>query len=226
MTSVVATSPVEEYFFEGAEKLLELWFSDRGSAASLRNIPRSEIDSMLDIARCKILHSAHSKGLDSYVLSESSLFISDRRLIMKTCGTTRLLAALPVILELANNYAGLDEVESVYYSRKNFLRPDLQPSVHQNFDAEVEYLDSFFEEGQAYCLGSLKQDRWYLYTMHRQMPLARKATPDGTLEILMTDLHEDVIRLYTREVADDGKHCTKVGDTLFYRQGAFPDRRD
>ena len=216
MTSVIATetvSSVEEYFFEGAEKLLELWFTETGSG-SLRDIPRHKIDSMLDVARCKILHSAHSKGLDSYVLSESSLFISDRRLIMKTCGTTRLLAALPVILELASTFAGLEEVESVYYSRKNFMRPELQPAVHRNFDSEVEYLDSFFEGGQAYCLGSLKSDRWYLYTMHKQMPANRKVTPDGTLEILMTDLHHDVLRLYTREVADDGKHCTKVGNLL------------
>ncbi|VDM73613.1 unnamed protein product [Strongylus vulgaris] len=60
---------VEEYFFEGAEKLLELWFGNKNTKdASLRLIPRFELDAMLDIARCKVLHSAHTDYLDSYVL--------------------------------------------------------------------------------------------------------------------------------------------------------------
>lgn len=202
--------PDEEYFFEGAEKLLELWFCSskpRGTDTSLRSIPRHEIDAMLDIARCKILHSKHNESIDSYVLSESSLFISDNRVILKTCGTTRLLAALPVIMQLAGTYAGLDQIQSVYYSRKNFLRPDLQHGLHKNFDAEVEFLDSFFEDGHAYCLGSLKQDRWYLYTFHRDVEFPTNKQPDHTLEILMSDLDEEVLHKFTRDFAVDGKDC-------------------
>ncbi|CAB3407389.1 unnamed protein product [Caenorhabditis bovis] len=62
-----------EYFFEGAEKLLELWFaatpSQLSEGRSLRNIPRDQLDMMLDVARCKILHSKHNESIDSYVLS-------------------------------------------------------------------------------------------------------------------------------------------------------------
>lgn len=36
--------------------------------------------------------------------------MSERRLILKTCGSTRLLAALPTILQLAADYGGLDQV--------------------------------------------------------------------------------------------------------------------
>lgn len=43
MNSVVENAvPVEEYFFEGAEKLLELWFTAKGNG-SLRSIPRPQI---------------------------------------------------------------------------------------------------------------------------------------------------------------------------------------
>lgn len=53
--------------------------------------------------------------------------------------------------ELIPNCEGLDDfffiviqVVSVYYSRKNFLRPELQPEEHRSFDVEVDYLDGFF----------------------------------------------------------------------------------
>ncbi|KAK6017399.1 hypothetical protein OSTOST_17082 [Ostertagia ostertagi] len=80
-SSVIQTSnleektPVEEYFFEGAEKLLELWFANSsGRSGSLRRIPRYELDAMLNIAQCKVLHSAHTEFIDSYVLSEKQPF--------------------------------------------------------------------------------------------------------------------------------------------------------
>ena len=50
---------------------MELWFersSGNGKIGSLRDIPRDEIDAMLDVARCKILHSKHDDKIDSYVL--------------------------------------------------------------------------------------------------------------------------------------------------------------
>ncbi|KAK6050701.1 S-adenosylmethionine decarboxylase proenzyme [Cooperia oncophora] len=163
---------------------------------------------MLNIAQCKVLQSAHTEFIDSYVLSESSLFVSERRLILKTCGRTRLLAALPTIIQLAADYAGFDQVMSVYYSRKNFLRPELQPEEHRSFDAEVDYLDSFFHDGHAYCMGSLKQDRWYLYTYHVPQPITKLA--DHTLEILMTDLDEDVLHIFTKDACENGKDCTET----------------
>ncbi|XGW21324.1 hypothetical protein V3C99_004351 [Haemonchus contortus] len=201
-------TPVEEYFFEGAEKLLELWFGNSsGRSGSLRRIPRYELDAMLNIAQCKVLQSAHTEFIDSYVLSESSLFVSERRLILKTCGRTRLLAALPSIIQLAADYADFDQVVSVYYSRKNFLRPDLQPEEHRSFDAEVDYLDNFFHDGHAYCMGSLKQDRWYLYTYHVPQPITKLA--DHTLEILMTDLDENVLHIFTKEACENARDCTE-----------------
>ncbi|CAB3407387.1 unnamed protein product [Caenorhabditis bovis] len=124
---------------------------------------------------------------------------------MKTCGSTRLLAALPIIIRLAADYARLDHVESLYYSRKNFLRPDLQPKLYRNFDAEVEYLDELFDGGHAYCLGSLKQDRWYLYTYHRHQITRKQA--DHTLEILMSDLDESVLPKFTKDYSIDGRDC-------------------
>jgi S-adenosylmethionine decarboxylase len=208
------------HFFEGAEKLLEIWFENSANGSSLRKIPREEIVAMLEIARCHILHYRSNTHLDSYVLSESSLFVSEQRIILKTCGTTRLLESIPRLLELAKHYAGMDSVVNVYYTRKNFLRPQLQPYPHKTFDDEVDYLDQFFPDGEAYCMGSLKQERWYMYTLNR--PELPPSTADHTLEILMTDIPKEIRDIYSMEKCADGKECTaKAGIAKVIPPGAI-----
>ncbi|KIH49933.1 adenosylmethionine decarboxylase [Ancylostoma duodenale] len=56
-------------------------------------------------------------------------------------------------------------------------------------------------------MGSLKQDRWYLYTYHVPQPVTKLA--DHTLEILMTDLDEDVLHTFTKDACENGKDCTE-----------------
>lgn len=72
----------EESFFEGAEKLLEIWFLPASGQntknadllwedkPSLRSIPVGEWDKLLESASCHILHLRSNEYLDSYVLSE------------------------------------------------------------------------------------------------------------------------------------------------------------
>lgn len=73
------------------------------------------------------------------------MFISRDRFIIKTCGSTSLLECLEPLLYVAKDIAGFDDVLDVFFSRKNFLRPELQPKPHSNFAMETELLDSFFE---------------------------------------------------------------------------------
>ncbi|XP_055593925.1 S-adenosylmethionine decarboxylase proenzyme isoform X2 [Uranotaenia lowii] len=99
--------------------------------------------------------------------TESSMFVSKRRWILKTCGTTTPLQCLEPLLRLASEIAGYTEIEDLFYSRKNYKRPELQVSPHRGFEEEVAYLDSFFDDGRAYSLGAINRDCWHLYTLSR-----------------------------------------------------------
>lgn len=199
----------QEDFFEGTEKLLELWFeSTRPGCKSLRLIPRFELDEICKLAECEIISEMHNESCDSYVLSESSLFVSDNRLILKTCGTTVPLNALDKIMICAKKYANQTELTNVFYSRKNFLRPSMQPEVHSSIDDECMHLDKYVKNGTAYCLGGLRDDRWYLYTCNP--PRAYLSKADHTLEIIMQDLDREVMDTFTMEQSVDGYHATKL----------------
>jgi hypothetical protein len=85
--------------FEGPEKTIEIDFvAGLGPASGIRAIPREVWDGILSHAACTILVEDHTSGMDSYVLSESSLFVFPWKIVIKTCGTTTLLLMLPELL--------------------------------------------------------------------------------------------------------------------------------
>ncbi|KAI0256202.1 S-adenosylmethionine decarboxylase [Lactifluus subvellereus] len=160
--------------FEGPEKLLEIWFApspaDVPDASvtidgkhGLRKVKRSVWEDMLSMVKCQILSVVEGSEMDAYLLSESSLFVSPHRLILKTCGTTLNLMGLPRILEIAREHASLPTVHRCFYSRKSFFFPELQKGPHREWKDEVEYLDRIFPNGAAYSVGKMNGSHWLLY---------------------------------------------------------------
>ncbi|XP_003215696.2 S-adenosylmethionine decarboxylase proenzyme [Anolis carolinensis] len=215
------------HFFEGTEKLLEVWFAwqqqpspqephqDKGSG-DLRTIPRFEWDKLLENVHCLIISVTKTDKQEAYVLSESSMFVSKRRFILKTCGTTLLLQALVPLLELARVYCGFDSIQSFFYSRKNFMKPSHQEYPHRNFQEEVEFLNEIFPNGAAYCMGRMNSDCWYLYTL--DFPESRVISqPDQTLEILMSELDPEVMdQFYMKDgvTANDVTRVSGIRDLI------------
>lgn len=111
--------------FEGPEKNLELDFRRRNSKtvenSSFRVVSQNRWSDILSHAQCSILSRIENESLTAFLLSESSLFVFDEKIILKTCGRTTLLRTIPSLLVLAEE---LDFcVDFVRYSRPFFLFP-------------------------------------------------------------------------------------------------------
>ncbi|KAK3603351.1 hypothetical protein CHS0354_025956 [Potamilus streckersoni] len=171
----------DEPFFEGTEKLLEVWFSSTigDDSLDLRDIDRCHWEALLRLVKCTIISMSRNESMDAYVLSESSMFVTKDRFILKTCGKTTLLLAIKPLLEIVQKYCGFDDVKDVFYSRKKFMKPDQQDRIHRNFEDEVLHLEEMFETGSAYSLGRINRDCWYLYTLDGE----GVTKPDQTIEI-------------------------------------------
>uniref|UniRef100_A0A665WNV2 Uncharacterized protein n=1 Tax=Echeneis naucrates TaxID=173247 RepID=A0A665WNV2_ECHNA len=180
------------HFFEGTEKLLEVWFSrpdETKGTGDLRTIPRFEWDKLLENVHCLIVSVTKTDKQEAYILSESSMFVSKRRFILKTCGTTLLLQALVPLLELAREYCGFDAIENFFYSRKNFMKPAHQEFPHRNFQEEVDFLSQIFPS-KKHTFGSRQKQsiiHRYLFTLDLPEYWENKHA-DQTLEVLMSDL--------------------------------------
>ncbi|CAM6120076.1 unnamed protein product [Calypogeia fissa] len=158
--------------FEGFEKRLELDFvidSNNYEASGvkwrgLRALPRAELNKMLAAAQCTIVSELSNEYCDSYVLSESSLFVYPLKMVLKTCGTTQLLMAIPPLLAASFQLLHL-KVKRCKYTRGSFMFPSVQLYPHGNFNDEVTYLQSYFGHlgsgGKAYVMGSFPN--WHIY---------------------------------------------------------------
>ncbi|KAL0903522.1 hypothetical protein M5K25_027909 [Dendrobium thyrsiflorum] len=193
----MASSPIG---FEGYEKRLEITFSEAPLLADphgrgLRALSQSQIDSILEPAKCTVVAKLSNMDFDSYVLSESSLFVYPYKIILKTCGTTRLLLSIPVILNLAAELSL--SVMAVKYSRGSFKFPGAQPAPHRSFSEEVGVLNLFFGRlasgGAAYVIGnpSVPNQNWHVYYATEKPEL-----PMVAIEMCMTGLHSEKAMIF------------------------------
>ncbi|XP_020578359.1 S-adenosylmethionine decarboxylase proenzyme-like [Phalaenopsis equestris] len=199
---MMACSPIG---FEGYEKRLEITFLEAPlfvdpHGLGLRALTRPQIDSILEPAKCTIVSQLSNKDFDSYVLSESSLFVYPCKIILKTCGTTRLLLSIPVILDLAAELSL--SVAAVKYSRGSFIFPGAQPAPHRSFSEEVAVLNKFFgclaSGGNAYVIGNpqVPNHNWHVY-----YATEKPEQPMVTLEACMTGLNSEKAAIFFKNSA-------------------------
>ncbi|KAJ7566018.1 hypothetical protein O6H91_02G085000 [Diphasiastrum complanatum] len=202
--------------FEGFEKRLELEFFASPNfldmdGLGLRLLTREQLDKMLRAAECTIVSELSNEWFDSYVLSESSLFVYPLKIVLKTCGTTQLLKAIPVLLDLVSPLHL--KVRRCKYTRGTFLFPSFQPYPYNCFSEEVKILDHHFGKlgagGKAFVIG----DKAGRHDWHVYMASAEELDMSDTVytvEMCMTGLDPSVASQFFKVNNSSAKEMTKV----------------
>ncbi|MEM1414838.1 MAG: adenosylmethionine decarboxylase [Myxococcota bacterium] len=171
-------SPHAPTFFEGPEKKLELAVCDE--FPSLRGIEEAFWRQLVAAAGAQVLSVLRGEACDAYLLSESSLFVYDGFVTMITCGRTRLVDAVHLLVARV----GLENVAVCTYERKNEHFPSRQPT---SFYEDARRLAALLP-GEALRFG--EEHDHHVHLFHTTRPHVPDEG-DTTLEILMHGLPED-----------------------------------
>ncbi len=159
-------------FFEGSEKKAEI-IIDPVQLSLLNDFSDDFWATLVNHCDAQIISKIDNSSCKAFLLSESSLFVWSDRLLILTCGTTRLVHAVEYFLGQVNHQAILQLI----YQRKNEYFSQAQPS---NFIDDIKRLNSQIN-GVAYRFGQLYGHHNYLYHLDNYYQADRA---DKTYELL------------------------------------------
>jgi S-adenosylmethionine decarboxylase len=172
-------SMVAPSFFEGPEKKLEVVVTPE--FGSLRALGEDVWRSVVDAAGARTLSIQSNEHCDGYLLSESSLFVSDDWFAMMTCGQTTLVDAFEEVLRSVPT----DAVAFLVYERKNEHYPEHQPTTFYDDARRLQAL----VPGRAIRFGD--EHGHYIQMFHTTRPFMPETT-DPTVEVLMHAIDRSV----------------------------------
>ncbi|KAL6571545.1 hypothetical protein OROHE_003188 [Orobanche hederae] len=193
--------------FEGFEKRLELHFSCEDSATGkygLRRLDFLSLEKVLHAVQCTVVSAMGNEYFDSYVLSESSLFVYPTKVIIKTCGTTQLLKSVRPFVDYGLTL-GLT-LCGCRYTRGSFIFPLEQPYPHTSFEHEVVYLESNLPNNlsckKASTMNPESYHKWHVFTAcdkgYMVDGMGMHADDLYTMEICMTELDPALTKKFFR----------------------------
>jgi S-adenosylmethionine decarboxylase len=189
--------------FEGVEKRIEVRFHVAAdNTAGLRALERKELDDICTASKCTIIHSEPDDCFDSYILSESSLFVFRDRIMIKTCGTTAPLNGVKVILDAAK----LHDIEPLHlvYSRSSFVFPDLQQFPHDTLGNELDFLNQLglsleVVDQNSRVMGDPLGTYWLVHSMRFGSSSAVKSHEKYTIDCIMTGLAPEACAAFWKD---------------------------
>lgn len=110
-------------FYEGTEKRLLICTNK----LDLLNVSEDFWQQLVAQSNAEILSSINNSTIKAYLLSESSLFVWANKLLLITCGNTKLINAALFIQE----QLGKEQINTLLFQRHQALKPQLQPSSFQ-----------------------------------------------------------------------------------------------
>lgn len=120
-------------FFEGAEKRISI-----GSSTDLSIIDISQWKEWICKIGCNVLSTIENEHFTFLLLAESSFLVGKKYFMLKTCGKTKPLLLLDIIID--------DErinVSSFKYSRPDLLKPELQCEPYNSLENEMLLMSSY-----------------------------------------------------------------------------------
>lgn len=138
--------------FEGVEKRLYIEFKkehDGRRLPSLRDFPTEVWSDLLTPCECQILSQVATAGCTCYLLSESSLFVYDACIMLKTCGTTKPLSIIQPLVTLLYRHgddeqalpaAVEDAIDLLLFSHLTYRSSKSQQFPHRSIEEECGYL--------------------------------------------------------------------------------------
>lgn len=158
-------------FFEGAEKKLEIRLTPK--LASLRLREYGFWSTLVACANAEILSTSSNHACDAYLLSESSLFVWDDKILILTCGNSTLIEAASYFI----NALGTEHIAALCYQRKNEYQAQLQSTSFADDIAKLRLLIP----GEAFRMGHLDSHHHYVFGAENQSV----SSSETSLELMM-----------------------------------------
>lgn len=198
--------------FEGVEKRLELVFTKKNSLRE--TLTRQMWEKILKPVNCAIEKELPTPTVNSYLLSASSLFVFNDRVVIKTCGNTEVFEAIKGIL----GHARQDAI-GVKYTRGEFLWSEKQPEVHRVFQKESHTLVRHFTGfGNMVTedLGNDESNKFHFVAAESSTLSVSEVKTDGvTVEILMKGLDKIKASAFTKSGAAGRMKSASGIDRIF-----------
>lgn len=173
-------------FFEGSEKKAEILI-DANKLSLLDDINDDFWSALVNCSKAKILSSISNDYCKAFLLSESSLFIWQDRLLILTCGETQLVNAVEYFIQ----NLGSGVIKHLTYQRKNEYFANAQPSC---FGDDIKLIHHYLP-GKAFRFGEM--DSHHNYVFHVENHYIANAD-DVTYEFLAYQISEQASQHLTQ----------------------------
>jgi S-adenosylmethionine decarboxylase len=141
-------------FFEGSEKKAEI-IIDATQISLIADLEENFWQALVQCCNAKILSTIENKDCKAFLLSESSLFVWHDRLLIITCGNTRLVHSVEYFIQ----QVGVSKIQQITYQRKNEYFAHAQLS---SFGDDIALLGQYVK-GQAFRFGELDGHHNYIF---------------------------------------------------------------
>lgn len=183
--------------YDGSEKKIDIILSF--ALPWLRTNNDDCWDKVVNASGARIISKKSTISLNAYLLSESSLFVWNDRILLITCGETKLINALPEILSIVKK----SDIALIKYERKNYMFSEKQTSV---FKEDAAYIAEYFP-GNSYRLG-LQSDYNVDIFYSSDTKFSKKHC--ATFQLFMFDLEPHSTKIFCSDNVKSGRQIGKL----------------